>query len=59
MTIRSTPATFAGNTFISTEDGYTAFPPGTYTPTVASAVTFCPRIMPSSDVNHEFCICFS
>ena len=29
ITIRSTPATFAGTIFISTEDGYTAFPPGT------------------------------
>ena len=29
ITIRSTPATFAGRTFISTEEGYTAFPPGT------------------------------
>ena len=26
--IRSTPATFAGTIFISTEDGYTAFPKG-------------------------------
>ena len=29
ITIRSTPATFAGTIFISTEEGYTAFPPGT------------------------------
>ena len=29
MTILSTPATLAGTIFISTEDGYAAFPPGT------------------------------
>ena len=34
ITISSTPATFAGTMFINTEDGYTAFPPGTYTPTL-------------------------
>ena len=28
------PATFAGTMFINTEDGYAAFPPGTYTPTL-------------------------
>ena len=40
ITIFSTPATFAGTIFISTEDGYAAFPPGTYTPTEAKAVIF-------------------
>ena len=38
--ISSTPATFAGIMFISTEEGYTAFPPGTYTPAFAIGVTF-------------------
>ena len=59
ITILSTPATFAGSTFIRTDEGYTAFPPGTYTPAFSSAVTFCPKMIPSSDVNHEFWSCFS
>src|SRR6478672_8537570 len=29
----STPATCAGTTFITTDDGYTARPPGAYSPT--------------------------
>lgn len=29
MTISGTPATWAGMTFISTDDGYAALPPGT------------------------------
>jgi hypothetical protein len=33
MTISRTPATCAGTTVISTLDGYSARPPGTYTPT--------------------------
>ena len=30
----------AGTMFIRTEEGYTALPPGTYTPTLSRAVTF-------------------
>ena len=48
-----TPATFAGITFISTDDGYTAFPPGTYTPTFSIAVTFCPSIIPVSSESNQ------
>src|SRR5947207_7372200 len=32
----STPATWAGTTFMTTDDGYTASPPGTYRPTRAT-----------------------
>ena len=32
-TILFTPATFAGTTFIIRDEGYAAFPPGTYSPT--------------------------
>ena len=38
--ILSTPATLAGMIFIRTDDGYAALPPGTYTPTFSSGVTF-------------------
>ena len=34
-----TPATLAGIAFINTEEGYAAFPPGTYKPTRSSEVT--------------------
>ena len=60
MQISLTPATFAGRMFIRTEDGYAAFPPGTYTPTRFRAVSFWPSIVPFSvEVNQLFCFCFS
>ena len=40
MTRFFTPATFAGIAFIKTEEGYDAFPPGTYNPTESKAVIF-------------------
>ena len=40
ITISSTPATCAGITFISNEEGYAAFPPGIYSPALSTAVTF-------------------
>ena len=60
MQISLTPATFAGRMFIRTEDGYAAFPPGTYTPTRFRAVSFWPSIVPFSvEANQLFCFCFS
>ena len=41
-----TPASFAGNTFINTEEGYEAVPPGTYTPTFSNGRIRRPLIMP-------------
>ena len=43
-----TPATLAGIAFISTDDGYAALPPGTYSPTRSSGVTFWPSLVPSA-----------
>ena len=59
MMISFTPATLAGSTFISTEEGYAAVPPGTYTPTRLRGVTFWPREMAASKLIQVFCFCFS
>ena len=59
MIISFTPATFAGSTFISTDEGYAAVPPGTYTPTRLRGVIFCPSEIAGSKFNHVFCFCFS
>jgi hypothetical protein len=45
--ISCTPATRAGTAFMMTDEGYEAFPPGTYSPTRSSAVTFMPTTLPS------------
>ena len=60
ITMRSTPATWAGIIFMRTEEGYAALPPGTYTPALARGVTFCPRIVPSGLASNQlFLFCFS
>ena len=42
------------------ESGYTAFPPGTYTPTRSRGVTFCPSMVPSGVVSNQlYRFCFS
>src|SRR6185369_3279491 len=46
-TIRSTPATCAGTTFITTDEGYAAVPPGTYKPTRSRGVMRWPSCTPS------------
>src|SRR3990172_9351518 len=48
-----TPATFAGMTFIRTDDGYVAFPPGTYAPTRSRGLTICPRVTPPSSSKNQ------
>src|SRR5690606_2376381 len=55
ITSSRTPATRAGSAFISTDDGYAAFPPGTYRPTRSSALTFCPSRVPSASTNDHDC----
>src|SRR5216684_8935286 len=58
MTSSPTPATFAGSAFISTEDGYAALPPGTYSPARSSGVIRWPSVVPSASVNrHDFARC--
>lgn len=47
MMTSGTPATLAGRTFISTEEGYSALPPGTYTPTRANGRKSSPVMEPS------------
>ena len=42
----STPATLAGTTFITTLDGYTARPPGTYNPTRRTGRHVCRTMAP-------------
>ena len=60
MTTRGTPATFAGIRFISTEEGYAAVPPGTYSPARSIGTTRWPKMTPSpSSVNQDSCTCFS
>ena len=52
IAIRPTPATRAGMAFISTEDGYAALPPGTYSPTASSAPHRMPMVTPGG-VGHS------
>ena len=48
MMSSSTPAILAGTAFISTEEGYAAVPPGTYSPTRFSPRMRWPRMTPFS-----------
>ena len=48
MMSSSTPAILAGIAFISTEEGYAAVPPGTYSPTRCSPRMRWPRMTPFS-----------
>ena len=50
MATRPTPATVAGIAFISTDDGYAALPPGTYSPTASSGVQRIPKVSPAASV---------
>ncbi|MNR53332.1 hypothetical protein D3C85_1733310 [compost metagenome] len=60
IAISGTPATIAGMAFISTEDGYAAFPPGTYNPTRFSGRMIWPSRLPSGCRSiHELRFCFS
>src|SRR6516165_5868670 len=45
-----TPAIWAGTTFITTLDGYTALPPGTYSPTLATATQRSVTVAPGPSV---------
>src|SRR5947209_17966321 len=55
--IDATPATCAGTTFMTTLDGYTARPPGTYSPTrrtgIQRSVTVPPGTTCTSTVRSE------
>ena len=57
ITISPTSATWAGITFINTEEGYPAVPPGTYTPARCSPRTRWPVIMPFARGSMRLC-CF-
>src|SRR6201999_895631 len=45
-----TPATCAGTTFITTLDGYTALPPGTYSPTRSTGTQRSVTVAPAPSV---------
>ena len=54
----STPAASAGMTFMSTDDGYTALPPGTYRPTRRIGIHFSLTTPPgttSTETSEGFC----
>lgn len=49
-TSEPTPAICAGTTFITTVDGYTASPPGAYSPTRSTGTHFSVTVPPSTTV---------
>src|SRR5260370_39159374 len=61
--ISLTPATWAGMTFISTEDGYATRPPGTYTPARRTgryrSVTVDPEATAGQDSAGSWALCTS
>ena len=50
ITSESTPAVCAGTTFITTLDGYTALPPGTYSPTRSTGTQRSVTVAPGANV---------
>ena len=50
MTSDSTPAIWAGTTFITTLEGYTALPPGTYRPTRSTGTHRSVTVAPGASV---------
>ena len=58
-TISRTPATLAGTAVMSNDEGYTALPPGAYTPIRSRGTTSWPSAPSSEKSTQEVRFCFS